>query len=177
MADLELYHISCKAYPIGIVPPMDGESLYHLSTQTDQRAWIDEFLDSQKSNEMPSRKKTHYACDSILNCKALKSTIAKPHCTPRIYKVKMTNPSKSPMALVNHLLMLGQDHQIVNEVAKEYWNPTLDWKFYEYLAEEMEIIEEVSNNDLTPMGQILFWANNNDGLITDSKLAKEKFKI
>jgi hypothetical protein len=41
----------------------------------------------------------------------------------------------------------------------------------------MEIIEEVSNNELTPMGQILFWANNNDGLITDSKLAKEKFKI
>ena len=175
MPDLELYHITCKAYPIGKVPPMDGESLYHLSTQTDQRAWIDEFLDAQKSNEKPSRKKTHYACDSILNCKALKSTISKPHCTPRIYKVIMTNPSKSPMALVNHLFQLGQNHNKNFDVAKEYWNPTMDWRFYEYLSDKMEIIEEVPNNDLPPMGQILFWANNNDGFIADSKLANEKF--
>jgi len=172
---MELYHITCNAYPAGQVPALEDESFYHLSTQTDNRAWINEFLDIQKSNNKPSRKKSFYACDSVINCKALKSTIVKPQCTPRIYKVRMTNPSKSPMTLVNYLYELGQVHTDNVEVANEYWNPTKEWKFYEYLSEEMEILEEVPNNDLTRMGQIQFWAHNNDGLISDSKLAKEKF--
>jgi hypothetical protein len=173
---MELYHITCKAYPIGKVPILEGESFYYLSTLKDGRAWINEFLDSQKSNKMPSRKKAFYACDSINNCKILKNTVAKLHCTPKIYKVSMTNPSKSPISLVNHLFKLGKDHRIVNDVAKEYWNPTQNWKFYEYLSEEMEIIQEVLNEDLSREGQILFWTINNDGLIADAKLANEKFR-
>jgi hypothetical protein len=175
MAELELYHITCNAYPIGKVPALEGESFYHLSTQSDVRSWIDKFLDTQNSSEIPLREKAFFACDSIMNCKALKSTVAKPNCTPKIYKVRMKNPSKSPMALVNHLLELGEAHSKNFDVANEYWRPTEDWKFYEYLSMEMEIIEEVPNKDLSQMGQILFWCTNNDGLIADSKLANKIF--
>ncbi len=177
MTELVLYHITCKEYPIGKVPTLEGESFYHQSTQNDERAWINQFLDTRKNVENPSRKKAFYACDNINNCKALKSTVAKPNCTPRIYKVKMIYPSTSPMALVTHLMKLGQNHEHNNNVANEYWNPTFDWKFYEYLSEQMEIIEEVINEDLTPKGNILFWFSDNSNLIADSKLAKEKFII
>ncbi len=175
MVELELYHITCKAYPIGKVPPLEGESLHHLTTQTDVKAWINDFLDLYRSNEVPSRKKTFFACDSIMNCKALKSTVAKANCTPRIYKVKMKSPSKLPLALVNHLFVLGQGHTKNIELANEYWNPTKNWNFYEYLSEEMEIIEEVINEDLTPMGQVRFWVSDNCNLIADSELVKAIF--
>lgn len=172
---MELYHITCKEYPIGQVPLFEGESFYHISTQLDDRSWVNEFLDIKKSSEKPSRKKAFFACDSIANCKALKNTVAKPFCSPRIYKVKMTNPSKTPIALVNHLFKLGEGHIKNTEVADEYWNPTEIWKFYEYLSEQMEIVEEILNDDLTPMGQILFWAADNTYLLADTELANEKF--
>ena len=124
MVDLILYHITCQEYPIGKVRTSEGESFYHLSTLTDGRQWINEFLDANRSSEMPSRKKAFYVCDTLINCKALKSTVAKPHCTARIYKVAMNNPTKSPMALVNHLSFLEQGHEKNEAVAKEYWSPT-----------------------------------------------------
>jgi hypothetical protein len=166
---MELYHITCKVYPIGRVPTLEGESFYHLSTQIDDRAWINQFLDSQKSSEMPSRKKAFYACDSIMNCKALKSTVAKPHCTPRIYKVRMATPSKSPMALVNHLFQLGQNHTKNVEVANEYWNPTEDWKYYEYLSDEMEVIEQITIENWISGGLI--------ALGEDRELANKLYKL
>jgi len=175
MDESVLYHITCKAYPIGKIPPIVGDSYYHLSTQADKRAWINEFLDAIRPNGKPSRKKSFFACDSIMNCKALKSTVAPPHCTPRIYKVKMINASKSPMALVNHLLLLGKDNQCCKDVAIEYWKPTLNWKFYEYLSEDMEIMEEVKNDNLTLTGQKLFWIISNNPLIDDKSLANQIF--
>ena len=40
----------------------------------------------------------------------------------------------------------------------------------------MEIIDEIINDDLSPMGQMRFWTTENSSLIDDSKLAKEKFE-
>ncbi|MDI1316899.1 hypothetical protein [Flavobacterium sp.] len=168
MEEIELYHITCIEYPIGVVNPIEDLSFYHSKTLTDSRSWINDFLDENSPEDFPSRKKSFYACNTIANCKALKSTICnEADCIPRIYKVRMNNPIKVPMALVTHLFKLGEDNTVNTDIANEYWTPTEEWKFYEYLSEEMEIIEEMINSDVTPMGQILFWATNSNSLLAD----------
>jgi hypothetical protein len=168
MEEIELYHISCIEYPIGVVAPIEDLSFYHTSTLTDSRSWINDFLDDHSPEDFPSRKKSFYACDTIANCKALKSTICNDvDCIPRIYKVRLSNPKKVPMALVTHLFKLGEDNASNINIVNEYWTPTEEWNFYEYLSEEMEIIEEIPNSDKTRMGQILFWATNSNSLLAD----------
>jgi hypothetical protein len=168
MDEIELFHISCIKYPIGVVDPIEGLSYYHNSTLGDSRSWINDFLNKNSPKNFPSRKKSFYACDTIANCKALKSTICThADCIPRIYKVKMNKPKKAPMRLVFHLIKLGEDGDSNIDIANEYWTPTKNWKFYEYLSEEMEIIEEIANSDVTLMGQIIFWATNSNLLLAN----------
>lgn len=178
MQEIELFHITCVEYQIGIVNPIEDLSFYHNSTLNDYRSWINDFLDENSPEGFPSRKRTFYACDTILNCKALKSTIiANSDCVPKIYKVKMNNPKKAPMALVTRLLQLGNDNPSNINLANEYWTPTKDWRFYEYLSEEMEILEEIINSDITPMGQMLFWATNSNSLLADDAAKAKKLFI
>ena len=171
MEELELYHISCKEYPIGKVPPLMGESIYHQNTMKDDRKWINDYLDLHNPKGSPSRKKSFYACDSIANCKALKSTVVKENCLPRIYRVKMLNPAKVPMALVTYLFKLKEGHEFNSRIANEYWIPSFEWKFCEYLSEEMEIIEEIQNNDKSLMGKLIFWGSNSTSLLADDALS------
>ena len=147
MEETQLYHITCINYSIGTIPPIVDTSHFHQATLNDDRRWINDFLDANRPPIVPSRKRSFYAFDSITNCVGYWSS---KRCTiggPLLYKVKMTNPSKVPMHLVNTLLQKGEGNAANLQIATEYWHPTENWKFYEFLSEEMEVLERV---DLKP---------------------------
>ena len=167
MADLQLFHITPIDYPLGMVTSIADTSHFHQATLLDERRWINEFLDTNRPVSTPSRKKSFHAFDSISNCFGYWGN--KPCTTggPNLYKVKMTNPRKVPMALVNKLHRKGEGHGTNIQIACEYWTPTNNWKFNEFLSEEMEILEQIDisiisrfNNAIILLGQDYDLANN-----------------
>lgn len=141
--DLDLYHISHNDYPLGKVNSIVGISYYHQLTVDNKIDWVNDFLDNEKPHNAPSRKKAFYACDSITNCVGFWGRSKCISGSTFLYKVKMLNPCKVPMSLVNTLNRKGISNPSNHLVAQEYWMPTQNWSFYEYLSEEMQIIEKI----------------------------------
>ena len=77
-------------------------------------------------------------------CGAFADTIFKKK-TMHYYKVSMKNFWRAPMALVGFLEKFKEssDQDLLKQIAREYWEPTLSWKFFEYLGRSITIIEKV----------------------------------
>ena len=48
------------------------------------------------------------------------------------------------MVLTDKMRRVGQNYERLGELVKEYWHPTKEWLFNEYLGEKMVIIEEIT---------------------------------
>lgn len=167
---MDLYHITNNTYQIGEELLLKETSLYHKRTIKEGRAWINEFFDNHRPNQdFPSRVFSLYATDTIANCIALKNTVAKDGETPNIYKVEMENPFKAPMSLVDIVRGLGMESENLVPIIGEYWNPTREWKFNEYLSNKM-VIREIISADFRNKSSI-------DLLIEDRKLARGIFNL
>ena len=61
-----------------------------------------------------------------------------------IYAVEMDAPSKHPMCLVDAIAKnLEKNNRILSSLAGEYWKPTRDWRFFEYLSSEIRVMTQV----------------------------------
>lgn len=140
---MTLYHVSCKKYEVGDVlkSPVSGQTEYYKSAITKGLNWIDDYLDTIRPDGYPERKSALYAFDCIANCFAFKKN--KCSDTVNYYIVKMLNPVSCPMCLTDKLIKDSNSHNL--KIGQEYWNPTMDWKFLEYLSNEMEILEILNN--------------------------------
>ena len=138
---MPLYHVSCKEYQVNqVIKAEDFETTeYYENAVAEDKGWIDNFLDENKPENAPDRKKTLYAFDNISNCGAFKST-----CEGEIfyYEVEMVEPISCPMCLTGALVEGSEE--LNNTLREEYWNPTKDWKYLEYLSLEMKIIDKVA---------------------------------
>jgi hypothetical protein len=136
---MELYHVSCKEFKVGQVIRSSefGQTEYYQDSIDKKENWIDEFLDSIRPDGYPERKRTLFAFDSLGNCFAFK----KGQCPYGLifYKVKMNNPVACPMCLTDKLKVDSDEQN--KKIGNEYWSPSKQWKFLEYLCDEMEIIE------------------------------------
>lgn len=169
MEELELYHISCIEYKNGETAPLQNVNSYHLLTVQQGIGWVNDFLDIKRPTGAPSRIRSYYACDTIRNCIGYGRNKQCENGGPFLYKVAMKNPRKVPMSLVNTILRKREGNALNDQIADEYWTPTREWKYYEYLSEEMKIIERL---------EILqeYYQNNASMLIgLDQDLAKTIF--
>ena len=48
------------------------------------------------------------------------------------------------MVLTGRMIAHRNNAEIPRAIAEEYWRPTRDWKYYEYIGNEMTIISEVN---------------------------------
>lgn len=138
---MPLYHVSCKEYHVNqVIKAEDFETTeYYNNAVNDNKSWIDDFLDENKPENAPDRKKALYAFDSIANCGAFKNSCK---CEIFYYEVEMVEPAACPMCLTDGLIQ--GDEILNNRLAEEYWNPMEDWKYLEYLSSEMRIIRKVN---------------------------------
>ena len=65
MEEIELFHISCDDYPSGYIVPLPEVTLYHQNAIDNGLGWIDNYLDSLKPTNAPSRSRTFYAFGNI----------------------------------------------------------------------------------------------------------------
>jgi hypothetical protein len=83
---------------------------------------------------------------------------------PHLYTVKMERFSKQPMRLAEAVakkLSEGKN-SLAEALAKEYWTPGLEWKFWEYISPEIEVMAQIPWP--TPMDRANADATyNNDG--------------
>jgi len=135
---MELFHVSCKQYPIGYtLDALDFERTeYHANAESIGKAWIDDSLDaSRPQGQYPKRSKTLFAFKFISHCAAF----ADNRCEkPIYYRVEMANPVACPMCLLS---FMKKDNDLLNNrIAHEYWTPTLNWDVFEYLDTQMKIL-------------------------------------
>lgn len=161
---MSLFHVSCKEYQIGeIINANDFESTKYYENATDnQKNWIDDFLDNIKPTNAPERRKTVFAFDSLDNCSSFKNK-----CEGEVYyyKVEMLNPIGCPMCLTDALV--ENNEELNNRIGEEYWSPTKEWKYLEYLSSQMTVIERL------PKPNFMNSAKGMTNYIADKNLAKE----
>lgn len=157
--DIELFHVSCAKYEPGTKLTVTERTPYSIRQKDLDHDWVDACLNKHKPEKAPLRDFTFYACDFIGNCHAFfkrtkcNNEIGKPF----YYKVKMLNPVKAPMCLTDLILKSGKASEKIPKICNEYWSPQLDWQFYEYLSNEMEIVEVL--NEPTQMQKMKGDAN------------------
>ena len=148
---MDLFHASCKKYEVSQILCINDfdQTEYYKNAINRNMGWIDSFLDKNKPDNAPERKKTLFAFDSIVNCKAF----IKNRCKGQIYyyKIRMKNPIACPMCLTDALAK--NDENKNKKIAKEYWKPIEDWKFLEYLSMEMEILAIMDEANFMEFGK------------------------
>ena len=74
----------------------------------------------------------------------LKNQNGTKHTQNYVYKVTASNTHQVPFVLT-HVIesILGRNESAIAHI-KEYWTPTKEWKFYEYLTMTFTVVEELS---------------------------------
>ncbi|MBW8331293.1 MAG: hypothetical protein K0M40_04660 [Prolixibacteraceae bacterium] len=142
---MELFHISCKNYKKGELINSDSfeQTEFYLNSTLSGKNWIDDFLDSQRPIGYPARKSSLFAFDCISNCSVFMNLSFK-GLKAKYYRVKMPSPVAMPMCLTDSLIVDSLVHN--TKIAKEYWQPIEEWKILEYLSNQMEILEVISES-------------------------------
>lgn len=137
---IEFYHVTERIYCAGESLNMNEETYYFIEQGRRGNQWIDLFLNGLKPENAPERQYSFFAFDNLDNCKAFWEN-EKRNGFPKYYKVSMQNAIKAPMCLVQLILREGRESNRIETIAREYWNPQHEWKFLEFLSNEMTIIQ------------------------------------
>lgn len=107
--------------------------------------WVEHEFERLRPTQAPSRKTALFAFDTLENCAIYIDAEPNPGKKELFfYEVKMPNPRRAPMVLVNIVSSKKDYPDIQKEIIEEYWNPSLNWNTYEYLDNEITIMKIVS---------------------------------
>lgn len=143
------YHATNKVFQVGerfSINMFDGTmSSYHASL-SEKKKKVNEIFNRWRPNNVISRIKCIYLFDNLRHC----IHYAKSEKYKHIYKVRSEEQvfGPFPMVLVNTFY---KNHK--RQIIREYWNPTKEWKFVEFLASSFIVVKEesleiISNMDL-----------------------------
>lgn len=86
-----------------------------------------------------------------------------------LYRVDMPVSGHHPMALVDAVRRKAGHTNIIDKIVEEYWQPTLKWRFWEYLGQTMTVVEEL------PLPDTIMMAGAFHRYITDRDLAVRRW--
>lgn len=145
------YHVSGNHYRQGTIVSTNN---YFKTTQERGNEWIERLLIQHKPVHAPSRLNCVFTFPDMEQTLAYGTTLAYP---VHYYQVEVSDDSiRCPMVLCDFIRKSsGRKPAILESLCSEYWNPTLDWQFYEFLSPEFMIIEHLETPDhkLTGMGR------------------------
>ncbi len=140
---MRLFHITDRNYQIGetvSINDFDGNMCFYHERHMDHQ-WINDYLDTYRPEEFPLRRKCIYAFDKPGHCFFFLDR--EPDVTDHCYEIEMDAIGGFPMVLTGRMIAHRNNAEILRAIAEEYWRPTKDWKYYEYIGNEMTIISEV----------------------------------
>lgn len=146
---MKTYHVSEELYPVGRVVSTNN---YFEITKQRGNQWIEALLLRHKPEIAPSRIKCVFTFPDLEQALAFGATL---NHEVNYYTVEIDdNPFCCPMVLCGTLEKeKAARSEILESLAKEYWNPVREWAFYEYLSSTFTVVERLENVD----SQLLGW--------------------
>ncbi len=142
-----LFHVSFTDYVIGQTYVAPNPNGYHLRSVEHGDGWINLVLDQYKPEIRPSRIASFYACDKVGFCKAFIGAKKIEGRSPIYYKVEMDCQIGFPMVLIDTIKNIGENSTELRACIDEYWSPSNEWKYLEYLSPNMTILEVLQEPD------------------------------
>jgi hypothetical protein len=132
---MELYHASRK----------EMENGQHIvSTRTsDFYPEASKEMDSARPNGKPARTQALYCSDNPEFAVFYLMLQQVPIEEIKLYKVEVADFHKAPFCITSVVKRRIGKNEEVESLITEYWNPTLDWNYYEFLTLEFTIQEIV----------------------------------
>lgn len=140
---MRLFHITERNYQIGETISINdyvGDTCFYHERHIAHQ-WINDYLDARRPVGFPLRRKCIYAFDKPGYCFFFLAR--EPSITDHCYEIEMDAKGGFPMVLTGRMIAHRNNAEILRAIAEEYWRPTKDWKYYEYIGNEMTIISEV----------------------------------
>ena len=95
-------------------------------------------MDVGRDAGCPPRKRCIYAFDNPGHCFAFNNDPIL-HC----YEVEMEAHGGYPMVLTDKLRKVGKEYHRLDDLINEYWHPSKQWHFNEFIGESMVIISDI----------------------------------
>jgi hypothetical protein len=153
---VEYYHASRKKFSIG-EEVISGELSPYYPNASD-------VLDSCRPKDAPARKTSLYTSDSIeFAFYFLKKERV---CLNNInlYKVDVKDPWRAVFSIPHAIETRIAEGREVNTLIAEYWSPTQDWNFFEYLSRSFIVSEKLPHPEISDP-EMLFLAMSDSNLI------------
>jgi len=137
-----------------------------------ERQKLEEFLESKRPPESFSRFRSWFACDTPSNSARYLEAELRLNAAmigdAKLYAIEFETFSRQPMILVNAIRnsVAIDDITTAEMLAREYWKSTTDWKFWEYTAPEIRVVEEVRWPDNMQLSIALMTYQGDDKRLT-----------
>lgn len=147
----KLFHASTLDLTVGEDIPAQNRNFCSFN---DYQRPTEVLLEDRCPNGSQSRLSSHFACDeaefAAIYLDAELPRWALRQGQPHLYTIQMNDPGIHPMCLVDAIAKeLSKDRvNLAEALADEYWSPTLEWKFWEYLCPEFRLLEQLQWPDL-----------------------------
>ena len=134
---MEFYHASKDVLPIG--KELKSKSILRYY----EEATV--VLDSKRPKGAPAKKTSLFSSDSLEFALyfLLKQNIHKKAI--KLYKVELKNQWKAVFSITHIIQRRLEKGKNIDLLIKEYWEPTRNWKFYEYLSPSFIVIEQMNH--------------------------------
>lgn len=149
---LVLYHVTRREYSDGqVVLRRDVWNQFVERIHEEERGWVEERFERLRPPACPSRYTAIFAFDSLGACLRFANGEERQRGTLgaadwKYYVVELMSPTRHPICLVDFVDKLGVDLD-VGRLVREYWRPTREWKRYEYLGSQMQVLDLVAPPD------------------------------
>lgn len=133
---MTLYYGTNLALPIGHVKVPTGGNHYFPDASTR--------IDSVRSVGSGTRLGAVFSAESAAAAHAFAYSQFQTD-NIRVYQVKAAPFHKAPMAIVSEVQKRMARGESIDALVAEYWQPTQQWVFWEYLSESMVVVADVSD--------------------------------
>lgn len=145
---MHFFHASRNVYQIGdIIRVPEGEQshAFKLSLELGMQ-WREEALEEARNDRASSRRSAVYASNTLAN--AARFLVSQPDDKGRPvlgYEVEITDQSPSPMVLIGYIDAHGRTFPSLSSCIEEYWAPTKEWKFLEFVSPSFSVTTVLGN--------------------------------
>ena len=137
---MELYHATRNVFSIGEEIISNSLSPYYPEAS--------DALDSLRPDNAPARINALYSADSSAFAYyfLIKQNVCKSEIN--LYKVKVQDPWQAVFSIPHVIQRRIEKGQNIDSLINEYWDPTENWEFYEYLSTSFVITDQLDHPNI-----------------------------
>jgi hypothetical protein len=142
---LEAFHVSTEVYEVGqvVAVPTGQQTRFQGRLAAGNATQAEVRLEAGRPAGAQSRLTTQYAFADVYDCQNYGNS-QYPDQELHFYRVSIEDPTRVPMAMVDIIKNVqGATAAQITALVNAYWNPTVPWQVYEYLAGAMTILEKL----------------------------------